>query len=330
MNLWFARGAKTVSRSKDDVATKKIAVIISHHKNVWDIEVTQSFIASLRERLGLKKTPDIDIFAAKGDESSLVDEILPPLLDEESGYVALVTVGVWTSQVVRDVLDQSESLVPQVFVGVDRPAQRGLVNSLDFPGQRVTGVTRVKRGAATMLRKLQALLPSIKTILFVSGDDQSLISDDEKELIVLSESYGITAKQCLVQPDKQAPECVRSALLSTKIDAICMMSSVHVEKDLDALIALCQEERVPLCATNLSAVVCGAALGFGDKGASYGPYAASIVYDMLTSNRVANKIPVISLSHDARMCFNKEAMNKQGVVLTKEAQELLSITSVFY
>ena len=332
----FFGGGLAKRRTKCLLSSGKIAVVISHHKNVWALEVTQRFIASLRDLVGINQTPGIDILSANSDYNHLAQTVIPTIIDfrhEGRPYAAVVTIGDWASQVVRDEFEAQGVVVPQVFLGVEKPASLGLVDSLDAPGRAVTGVTTVRVDFDLQLRKLKAVLPQIGTILMVGDSSEHGIAmpyASHDAFASACAKLSLRVIPCLVGREGDTQQVVRAALREHKIDVVCMMQDICTQRDIDVLISLCTKEQVPLCGSDLSSVCHGAAFGFGETGGSYGPYAANILCDIMLNKRTADTIPVIRLTYEPRMCFNTEAMIRQGVVLSTQAKDLLSMNSVFH
>ena len=314
----------------------RIAVIVSHEKNTWAVSMTQRFVSALRDQMGYQHTPDIEIHSSQGS-SAKVKQIMAAIKDKQESrhnYELVVTVGNWCSKEVRDALDGWEHPLPQIFAGASDPVGMGIVDSLEYTGRNVSGVTAVLPVFEDQFDMLQAILPEMKTVLLAydaHANDKvlsTMISSYITAFKVACKKRSIAIKELLVDSHGRTPGEVVDYL--SGVDLVCTLPEVTMFANIDTLVAACNKARVPLCTAELSSVYHGAAIGFGEYGGAYGPYVASIVYDMLVNRRSLRTIPVINLPSIPQMRFNQEALDAQGVQLSRQMRHLMAMRSIFH
>jgi ABC-type uncharacterized transport system substrate-binding protein len=314
----------------------RIAVIVPHEKNLWAMGVAQRFISSLRERIGYQQTPDIEILCAQNDETYLVEKVLTPLYQRHfSGeqYEAIVTAGTWCSAAVRDAIDEWDHKIPQVFCSVQDPVGNGFVDSLEEPGVQVSGACLIELDYTILVKVLQAVCPDKKRILIPysdykkKGQDLGVRLKDLDRLIDAAAPSKLKIMPFPIQKGTPWRDVLRERMRDC--DMVCTLPDNVFLSQTEQVIALCDEMKVPLCTAELTSVYHGASFGFGETGDTYGLYAAAIVYDMIVNGRDISTIPVIVLNSGGTFFFNRDAMHKQGVVLSEEAEGLLSMQSIF-
>lgn len=323
------------SRGAERSRFGRIAVIISHEKNMWALSVVQRFFSSLREQMGYQQTPDIEVLAAQGSREHLIRIMSGIRQEQGSGraYEAIVTVGNWCSKEVRDVLDAWQCEIPQVFCPVSDPVALGLVDSLERTGGHITGVTAVLPGFDRQVEMLKALVPEAQTVValydpFLSDATMAqIIEQHRQDLESACKTHDISLRTHHLKSSEVSPQWCREAIGSG--DIVCTLPEPTVYAHIESLVEACNEKRVPLCTAELSSLYQGAAVGFGEHGATYGGYAAAIIYDMLVNHRPLSSIPVIKLSQEPQMRFNQQALEAQGLFLSPRAKCLLSMTSIF-
>lgn len=325
------------SVSQQQCSFGHIAIIVSHEKSAWAIAVVQRFIASLRDQMGYQNTPEIDILAAQGSAERVRQLVrsIQQRYESSKQYELIVTIGSWCSKEVRDVLDQVESPIPQVFCAVLDPAGLGIVDSLTHVGRNISGVTLVSPDYSLQLEKLKALCPSMKKVVLpftpcCRDKAISVLIDRNKDLFAQAcVQHDIILHVVEACSSRELRHNLSQSLQETNADMVCVLPEASMAANLEILTDVCTQQKVPLCAADLSSVYHGAAIGFGERGDTYGPYAASIVCDLLVNGRSLETVPVITLTHEPHMRFNVEALAAQGVDLSPQVHHLLSMSSIF-
>lgn len=331
------QGPEQKSLAQQHSSFGHIAVIISQEKNLWATSVVQRFIVSLRDQMGYQNTPEIDIFAAQ-ESAARIRQLIWQI---QSGYAhskqyeLVMTVGAWASKEVRDELDKVEGSIPQVFCPALDPVGLGIIDSLEDSGRNISGVTSVAPNFLLQIEKLKALFPQMKAIALPCGqrsDDcliQNALHKYEQQFAQACNAHDVELFPFHVSRSSNLQKELTDVLHQRSIDIVCALPEVATVAHVEVLIDACTKQQVPLCAAELSSVYHGAAIGFGERGDTYGPYAASLVCDLLVNRRSLRTLPVISLNHQPQMSFNAEALVAQGVHLSSQVRHLLSMASIF-
>lgn len=333
----FVRTARTPSSdTQEHVAWGRVAIVISHERNMWALGVVQRFVAALREQFGYQQCPEVEILSAQGSADQLKDVMsrLEVRQRKHHCYELVVTVGNWCSKEVRDHLDTWKQPLPQVFCPVNNPVRFGLIDSLDHTGRAVSGVTSVMPNYYNAVETMCAVKPDITSLLVPYDpcqNDETLATEVEyhrKELFAACDKNNLAVRSVTISSPRDLTRLIGNELEAA--DAVCTLPEPTVYACMEALVAACNEKKTLLCTAELSSVYQGAAIGFGQRGSAYGPYAAAIVYDTLVNHRPLSSIPVIRLSQEPLVRFNLDAMLAQGIELSPQARHLLSMSSIFH
>lgn len=324
------------AQTQEHASWGRVAIVISHERNMWALGVVQRFVAALREQFGYQHCPEVEILSAQGSAKQLKEVMsrLEVRQQKHHSYELVVTVGNWCSKEVRDHLDGWHQPLPQVFCPVNNPVRFGLVDSLDHTGRAVSGVTAVMPDYEKVVEALCAVMPEMQSILVPYDpclDDEMLAEEIEyhrKELFMACQNNDIAVRTVSICSPYELKTTIGGQLGG--VDAVCTLPEPTIYACMETLVAACNEKKKLLCTAELSSVYQGAAIGFGQRGSAYGPYAAAIVYDMLVNHRPLSSIPVIRLSQEPLVRFNLDAMIAQGVQLSTQARHLLSMSSIFH
>lgn len=104
--------------------------------------------------------------------------------------------------------------VPVVFVAVNGPVERGLVQSLSHPGGRITGVT-YEAGDGIFSKQLQLLhecVPSLRRVAFLTVEWEPVRPSARQGLASAAKTLGIE----LVEVELHTPQDLTHAMLSAK------------------------------------------------------------------------------------------------------------------
>ncbi len=318
----------------DSLSRKRVAVIICSHKKMWAVAAAQRIISTLRSTMGHDLSPEVDILSAQNNKNILRNELFP-LLDQEqeNSYSCVITVGNWISKEVRDYCDTYWPDLPQIFCGVDDPVALGLVDSLRRTGRCVTGITSIARDYRRHVGMLLAIKPSTESVLipyYTYDNDPGMLETVNayvKSLITTLQEHDVMVTTLPIDdPTSAIPEILNYI---KRVDSVITLVDRATLSNMDELIALCNKYHKTICASDLSSVFQGAALGCGEHGALYGSYVSSIVCDVLLHKRDPREIPVIKLQQAPDMCFNRDVLVQQGIMVTQQMMHLLQMRPIF-
>jgi len=313
---------------------KRVLIIIPHDKSWWALHAVQQFVSTLRDLMGHGGSPQIDIVPL---QSSL--EVLHSLLISLTTgprYDVVVTVGSWISREVRDFFDGVPHPIPQIFCGVIDPAGIGVVDTLEVPGRLVSGVAALPFDFELQVEMLRAVLPQLAVIVVVYGADSgsdtvsSLVARQMDMYTAVCMAHGIQIVHAPVVDMHIVEDLIKGLALEKGTGVVCSLNDLLVSAHMDLLIEVCVRQQIPLCASELSSVYHGAALGFGEHGGVYGVYGASMVYEVLVQGRDVAHMPVVVPPIHQSMRYNYDALLAQGVEIPATVKHLLNMVSVFF
>jgi len=318
----------------DSLSRKRVAIIISSHKKMWAVAAAQRIISSIRSSMGHDLSPEIDILSAQNSKEALYSELFP-LLDQEKkeSYSCVVTVGNWVSKEVRDHCDTYWPELPQVFCGVDDPTALGLVDSLRRTGRCVTGITSITRDYRRHVGMLLAIKPSTESVLipyYTYDNDPGMletVNSYVKSLITTLQEHDVMVTTLPINDPETAIAEIMNYI--KRVDSVITLVDRATLANMDELIAVCNKYHKTLCTSDLSSVFQGAALGCGEHGTLYGSYVSSIICDIMLHKRDPRDIPVIKLQQGPDMCFNRDVLVQQGIMVTQQMMHLLQMRTIF-
>jgi len=313
---------------------KCVLVVIPHDKSWWGINATQQFVSTLRDQTGYSNSPEIDIVSAQASYELLHAFLITA--HREHKYDLVVSMGTWVAREVQEFLDGIADPPSHIFCGALEPAALGIVDSMEFPGRRVSGIATMPPDFGLQVDMFQALLPSVKAIgvlfgMAVGANDVCLLV--QKQIDRFKQAclqHGITLVPLPVAQASSISSVVSRAIEKEGIGLLCTLNDLFVSSNMELIIETGKALHIPICASELSSVYYGAALGFGDYGAVYGLYGASLAYEVLVRQCNLATIPVIVPPIQQSLRYNHEAMLAQGIVLTPQVRHLLNMVSVFF
>jgi putative ABC transport system substrate-binding protein len=236
---------------------------------VLDISV-QGFKDGMKE-LGYAEGKSVvyDYRNANGDVQKL-REHAQYFADEEVDLIfSLTTIA---TKVARDASNGTG--IPIVFTPVMEPVRSGLVESIESPGGRITGVSAMVL-ASKQLEILLEAKPNIRTLGFISSFDHMGVIEQLREA---ARNNNITMVEYRVEKVSEVPLAAKA--VSEKSDAIYVPPDNIVTKDMGSIIAAAKEEKIPLMVP----------LEIGVKKGAFLSYAADYYELGKTASQMTDKI----------------------------------------
>lgn len=209
--------------------------------------------------------------------------------------------------------------IPVVFNAVTDPVSAGLVDSMEQPGQFVTGVSD-QSPVEKQLALIKALLPEAKRmgIVYNIGEINSVtqvevITSFEKDLEVVS--IGVTSMQELSIAIQQ---------LAEKVDVIFNITDNMVVASTANIVDIASKYKVPVLASEDGQlderILATESLSYFDLGESAGDIICKILVDQVDPNNLS-----ILISDKTKLYINKEVAREFGIeipALLEERNEL--------
>jgi putative ABC transport system substrate-binding protein len=200
--------------------------------------------------------------------------------------------------------------IPIVISSVTDPVGAGLVKSLEQPGGNVTGTTD-RSPVDRQMELMREIQPNIRKLGFMynAGEDNSVSS--LKQLQAEAARHGIEVVEATVSNSSGVLMAARS--LVGKVDAIHIPTDNTVVSAFEAVVKVCEENKIPLYAADIDSVPRGAiaalAIDYYRLGRQSGEMAVKIL-----QGAQPGTMPVETLK-DLKLVVNKGAAEKMGVTL---------------
>jgi putative ABC transport system substrate-binding protein len=208
---------------------------------------------------------------------------------------------------------KADKTTPIVFTAVTDPVGAGLVEDAEAPGANVTGVSDLQP-VEPILELAKTFNPDAKAvgIVYNAGESNSVyIVEQAKEAAT---AMGLELVEATASNSSEVQAAAKS--LVGRVDAITVIGDNTAVTALEAIVKICNENKIPLLAGDTDSVKRGAAAGYGfdykDLGMQAGYQAAMI----LGGTPIAD-IPV-EYAKDLQLSINEKAAQAQGVTIPED------------
>ncbi len=293
-------GTSSASPSADTTKAYKIGItqIVTH-------PALDAAVQGFKDALADKGYSNItyDMQNAEGDMATAAS-IAQKLAN--SGLDLILGVATPTTQAIV----KADTTTPIVFTAVTDPVGAGLVSDPNAPSANVTGVSDMQP-VKPILELAKAFNPNAKNvgIVYNAGESNSvfLVKQCETEAAGL----GLTMVKAPASTSAEVQAAAQS--LVGRVDAICVIGDNTAVTALEAIVKVCEQNKIPLLAGDSDSVKRGAAAGYGfdyyDLGRQAGDEAALI----LAGTPIAD-IPV-QYAKNLQLSVNEAAAKAQGVTI---------------
>ena len=175
----------------------------------------------------------------------------------------------------------SESQLPVVFIMHD-PVASGVIDSLVRPGGNLTGV-QVRGGTPKALEWLQIIMPQVKRVFVPLGQETMASVQSLQDLQEVSQQLGVSivSKKILTREELE----VALTEMPGDIDAIFMLHSVLIRANVDVLMKIAIERKMPVVSTHHNQE---ATITFGLNGYSAGVQVSRLAHQILQGGQPAD------------------------------------------
>lgn len=314
-------GLYTLTRKKDDAkdSAKKIAIFtpISH-------EALEEIEHDFKETM-LKNNPDafeFITFNANGNKTlqrAQAEEII------NNKYDLIFTIGSSCSQLVAELAKKKGAITPQVFCAVEDPVGMGIANSLDKPGNNITGVIEGSPNLAEQVRIMRMLKPDTKNVVLVYDPGVKFTNEKTKqELEEVLAKNGIQLHSIEISNANEIQQKV-AGLLPDK-DFVFVLKDNTVVAGIDGLVTLCNRYGVPLFVSDLNSGKKGAAIAYGIREGDSGVFAAQKALQVLLNGNKAGQTPITTIEK-LNLAINKTVLEQQKLFIDPKLLATIEQTS---
>lgn len=269
---------------------RSVVIAISQMASHPSLDAVREGFKSALKKHGYKEGENLNIIYgnAHGDMEKS-DQISRRILSASPDVVLTIT----TASTVSVLKAREDSSVPVVFSAVTDPVGDGLVNSMETPGEFITGTTDCPP-LKKQLSLIQQVLRKKKIRLGVVYDGKSSGAQFQKSKIdKISKSYNMEVKAIQVSNKEELQAALQK--LIPQVDAIYTPLDSLISMELPQIVATCLENgsgvKIPVFSSDPEGVRQGALACVGFTHFEEGVLAGHLVIKILNGAR-AMEIPV--------------------------------------
>jgi len=213
--------------------------------------------------------------------------------------------------------------IPIVFTSVTDPVGSGLVQSMEKPGGNVTGTSDTHPDAIPNTVAFIDEQTDAKTIgmVYNAGEPNSVAQIDiVKEAIKGTDLEVVEATVATSADVKQAAES-----LIGRADVFYVITDNTVVSALESIIAVAEENKIPLFVGELDSVKRGGFAAYGFDYYDIGYEAGQLAIQILKGEKTPAELPA-QYPQNLKLMINKTAAEKMGVELKPEWDDIAEYT----
>ena len=201
---------------------------------------------------------------------------------------------------------------PMLFSAVTDPLAAGLVTDYMHPGSNITGVSD-QMSMETHLDMIRRFLPKLKNlgVLYNAGEINSVSS--VKRLKEAAAKQNITVIEATAARTTDVSRTAQS--LVGKVDAIYVPTDNTVVTAIEAVVKICEQNRLPLFTADIASVKRGAIAALGFDYFRHGKQTGIMAKKILAGTKVAT-LPV-EFQKDLFFAINPKAAERMGLEIDK-------------
>lgn len=209
--------------------------------------------------------------------------------------------------------------IPIVFTSVTDPIGAGLVEALDKPGDNITGTTDNHPDGTEKTINFIVEEAGAKTIgiIYNAGEQNSEVQ--VAQVKELAAKFGATVEEASISTSAEVKQGAES--LVGRVDAIYVPTDNTVVSALESVIAVANNEKIPLFVGELDSMARGAIAASGFDYFDLGYQTGKMAADILKGNKKPSEIPV-ELPSSLTLMINKKAAEAQGLEVKQEWEKI--------
>ncbi|MBU1169229.1 MAG: hypothetical protein KKD44_06670 [Proteobacteria bacterium] len=209
--------------------------------------------------------------------------------------------------------------IPTFIGGCNHPVQLGVLQNMDSPEGKITGVTYYLP-VATQFETFQAIIPDLKSVLLLLGAGNPSAEVDRKETQMICGNLGLKYHEKMVENTQDAIAAVREFKGKVSMMIIGNQGKVFdIAKEL-----VTAADKTPVVSYSSEPVKDGALGGFVADDEILGYMLAQSVVDVLVNGKAIKQVPV-KVDPKPTFCVNVTTAQKLDV---KIPYEILSLAKV--
>ncbi len=281
-------------------------------------QIHQGFVQSLEQQSPIQY--EHGFFSAKNNAARL-SELLEHIILKE--YDLILSIGSMCSAVAKKATAHKKRRIPVVFTAVHDPVGEGLVESVSFTANNLTGLATGESFHPRQASLLAHLMPKMRQVgvLYNPMNHARRLHANFGEIQKELDKAGIQTVAChVVSPESMIANL--KPLIGTT-DAFILLRDSSLLGHIDELVELCNEQSITLVSSDWYSVERGAAMGFGTSEYTSGSAAASKVRLLVEGNLRPDQIPVTVPEYQFKLRLNQNVFKEQGLQLDEKTLSLL-------
>jgi putative ABC transport system substrate-binding protein len=204
--------------------------------------------------------------------------------------------------------------IPILFAAVTDPVAAGLVKTLERPGKNISG-TADKSPVGRQLDLIKEILPKAKTLgtIYNAGEVNSVVS--VKQIKAEAAKRGMKVVEAVAN-NSSAVKMAAESLLG-KVDLILVPTDNTVVQAFEAVVKVCQDNKVPLFAADTDSVKRGAIAALAVDYYKLGRQTGAMAKRILEGMAKVSLMPV-EYQKELLLYLNPKQAKKMGVKLSPE------------
>ena len=266
-------------------ASKKITIGITNIVSAPPLlETKRGFFAAM-EKHGYNKSNTIYLDKVAEGDMSLCASIAQSFVQQEVDLIFSIT----TPSSQAAVAAAKGTDIPIVFAAVTAPAEAGLVDSWEKPGGNVTGVSD-RMNVPAQADLIKVFVPNARRIgtIYNTGEVNSMVQ--VRELKEAAADLGYEIIEAVVA---SSPELIPAAKsLVGRVDAIWVPTDNIINLGLEAVVKVCEDNKIPLFGSDVHQVPRGEIAALGIEMFDVGYVAGEKAVAILKGQKKPFEIPV--------------------------------------
>jgi len=203
--------------------------------------------------------------------------------------------------------------VPVLFIGVERPVELGIVESLESSGSLFTGVVGMEHNYERQMQIVPTFSKNLRKILIPFSHHDPWVVGDIEEVCRMLRPFCTSIRSIGYRSSLEFKRDVIVALTTEPYDMVITMRDTMSVDNLDALVAACNQNATPIYASDTLALTHGVAMAFGEDYSLYAQKATEMAYTILKQGVHPSSLPVQVVSLEQKFWVDTRSARKQGI-----------------
>lgn len=284
----------------------KRVVVVNH------AAITEKSFAGLRDGLaqrGWRENETIR-YIYDGPEASPARLRAQTRVHIEQGADLVVSLSTPAALAAREAVEAAG--IPLLLTPASDPVGSGLVTSLTHPGQAITGVTFALQ-EPRRLEWLKRLMPSVRVVWIPYNHADPSPAATLPRLRQAAAKLGLTIATADVRSVGELSNALNA--IPQSVDAIFIPADALVASEMDRILAIAWQRRLPVTSPSRDGVAKGALFSYGFDLTALGHQAARLA-DQILSGTPATDLPIETAEMD--LSINLASADRLGLTLPEE------------